>query len=104
MAGYFLSPFGQEKNARKTFQIYAYERPDITLSGYDATLQGGALNRTSPYVIMETNITRPVFYNRFGFVLAYQGIFLEYFAALTTKEFATGKQHNYGGVQLAVGF
>lgn len=104
MLGYFFSPYNNERATARDFQIYVYEYPEIYITGYDATLQGGMFNRTSPYTIMETTITRPVRRNRWGFVIAYQNIYLEYFATTLSKEFATGSNHAWGGVQLSVGF
>jgi len=103
MAGYFLSPYDRNRNQGRSFQIYFYEYPELYLPGYDATLQGGVLNRTTPYVIKETNIERPVLRNRMGFVIAWQGIYLEYFATTISKEFKGGLNQAWGGVQLGVG-
>jgi lipid A 3-O-deacylase len=102
MAGYFLSPFGNKRAANTDFQIYLYDRPEVNMVGYDATLQGGMFNRTSPYVIAESRLSRPTFRNRYGFIMSYQGIYVEYFLAQISKEFATGKKHAFGGVQLTV--
>jgi len=104
MAGYFLSPYNNRRMGRRDFQLYFYDYPEIYIPGYDATLQGGMFNHTTPYVIRETDITRPVRRNRMGLVLAYQGIYLEYFATTVSKEFATALNHAYGGVEIAVAF
>lgn len=102
MAGYFHSPYGNTRSGG--LQIYVYAYPELIIPGYDATLQGGMFNRSSPYVVMETNITRPVRRNRMGFVASYRSIYLEYFATTLSREFATGGNHAWGGVQLAIGF
>ena len=104
MLGYFRSPYNNDKASHRDFQIYVYEYPEIYIPGYDATLQGGMFNRTSPYVILETDMTRPVRRNRLGFVISYRNVYLEYFATTLSKEFATGSNHAWGGVQLSVGF
>ncbi len=104
MAGYFLSPFSSRVAGRNDFQLYAYDRPEASMCGYDATLQGGMFNRTSPYTLKEASLSRPTFRNRFGAVMSYGGIYVEYFTASISKEFATGKKHRFGGVQLTVTF
>jgi lipid A 3-O-deacylase len=104
MLGHFLSPFGNQEARKDDFQIYVYDRPEVNMVGYDATLQGGMFNRTSPYVIGESSLARPTFRNRFGFVMSWQGLYVEYFLANISKEFTTGKKHRFGGVQLTVAF
>ena len=103
MLGYFDSPFGNTAGTGNNFRIYAYEHPQADLVGYDATLQGGMFDRTSPYTISPGNIQRVVFQNRFGFVVQYRRIYLEYFQSLLSSEFTTGDYHVWGGVQVAVG-
>ncbi len=104
MVGYFLSPFTDERRRKGMPQLFIYEHPGIYLPGYDATLQGGVFNRYSPYVVTETHVVRPVLRNRYGFVLAWRSVYLEYFVATLSKEFSTGESHRFGGVQFVVGF
>ena len=104
LIGYFDSPFGSTSSAdarKKQFRIYAYEHPQVSAIGYDATLQGGLFDKTSPYTIAAGDINRFTFENRFGFVVNYQGIYLEYFQSVLSNEFSTGKMHVWGGVQIA---
>jgi hypothetical protein len=58
------------------------------------------LNKRSPYTLSATEITRAVARLRYGVRLSYSGIYLEYFKALQTREFETGKPHAYGGLQI----
>lgn len=102
-AGYFDSPFALTANRRKNFRLYAYLHPQINVIGYDATLQGGIFNKKSPYVISQRDIARGTFQNRYGFVLVYRGIFLEYFQSFITSEFRRGIDHRWGGIQIACG-
>ncbi len=104
MGGYFDSPFSGTKATKHNFRIYAYEHPQVNFVGYDATLQGGLFDKSSPYTISEANVTRVVFENRFGFVVVYQRFYLEYFQSLLSNEFSTGNYHVWGGVQIAFGF
>jgi lipid A 3-O-deacylase len=104
MAGYFNSPFDIEIIQAKNFRIYAYEHAKVNLIGYDATLQGGLFNKSSPYTLRPDDIVRYTFQNRFGFVVIYKRIYLEYFQSMLSAEFKTGNYHVWGGVQIALGF
>ncbi|MCF8450490.1 MAG: lipid A deacylase LpxR family protein [Taibaiella sp.] len=103
MAGYFSSPYSDVRLAKNEFSIYLYERPEVNLIGCDATMQGGMFNRNSPYIVTDSKLNRFTFRNRFGIVVAYRKVYLEYFLAVVSKEFNTGKQHGYGGVQIGLG-
>jgi lipid A 3-O-deacylase len=102
MLGNFLSPFGNSM-ARK-FQWYLYEQPLINFIGYDATLQGGAFNHSSPYTIPESQICRLVFQHRFGIVLIFKKLYLEYYQTGNTIEFISSVYHETGGLQIGFGF
>ena len=101
MIGFFDAPYSSATSAKSNFRIYAYEHPEFCFVGYDATLEGGLFDRTSPYTISANNIDRIVFKNRFGFVIAWQGFNLEYFQSVMSREFETQKMHVWGGVQVA---
>jgi lipid A 3-O-deacylase len=109
IVGTFESPFdiGSErapllKTPKNNFHCYAYEHPEINLIVYDATIEGGLFNLTSPHTIDPSQMHRITFQNRFGFVVNYQKIYLEYFQAVLTSEFRTGDFHAWGGIQIAV--
>jgi hypothetical protein len=101
MTGYLDNPFAKSVAGKNNFRLYAYEHPEIDFVGYDATLQGGVFNHTSPYTIDANNMTRIVFQNRFGFVVQYRRVYLEYFQSYLTRDFKSGNYHVWGGVQLA---
>jgi hypothetical protein len=101
IAGYFDDPFKNRPASKKHFRIYAYEHFLINLVGYDATMQGGLFDKNSPYTIPASNIDRVVFENRFGFVVVYRNIYLEYFQSYLSQEFKTGTYHVWGGIQIA---
>lgn len=103
MSGYFDSPFSNTSADKHNFRMYAYEHPEIDVVGYDATLQGGVFNRTNLYVIDAGNISRIVLQNRFGFVIQYRRVYLEYFQSFLSHEFNTGNYHVWGGIQVACG-
>jgi hypothetical protein len=103
MGGYFDSPFSDYIVRGSNFRLYAYEHPELDIVGYDATLQGGLFDKKSPYTIPADQIERFVFQNRFGFVLVYRRLYLEYFQSLLSAEFKTGNYHVWGGIQIAFG-
>ncbi len=103
MFGYLDDPFSSIKANAKNLRVYAYEHAAVNLVGYDATLEGGVFNQTSPYTIRPKDVTSFVFENRFGFVVQYRRIWLEYFQSLLSNEFTTGNYHVWGGVQVAFG-
>lgn len=101
MFGYFDSPFSTSMVTKKNFRIYAYEHAEVNAVGYDASLEGGVFNHTSPYTISSKDLTPFVFQNRFGFVVIDHRTYLEYFQSLLSHEFTTGNFHVWGGVQIA---
>ena len=103
--GKFDSPFRfSEKVYLKNFQVYAYCQPVITLVGYDASLQGGPFNRKSPYTLSATDISRLTFQNNFGIVAHIWKVYMEYSRAFLTREFKSGRNHQWGGIKLGYSF
>jgi lipid A 3-O-deacylase len=102
MTGSFLSPFSSQVQNHKRFHIHFYDQPVLNVIAYDATLQGGLLNGTSPYTIPGKAINRIVFQNRFGMVVNYKSIMLEYWQSFLTREYKTGIEPKTGGVQIAI--
>lgn len=100
MTGYFDDPFTNFMKQKRKKQVYLYAEPLLNIVGYDATLQGGIFNRTSPYTISSNDITRLVFQGNVGLVFKINGIQLEYFQSYLTKEFETGGSHLWGGIRV----
>ena len=90
--------------ADRTFNYHLYWQPMVNLIGYDATLQGGVFNKTSPYTISSSDLTRQTFQSNAGIVVRFGSINLEYFQTFLTREFETGKSHAWGGVRVGVEF
>lgn len=99
--GYIDSLFSRVTSMR-SLRFYAYEHAEGSLVGYDATMQGGLFSNSS-YTIPAADVTRLTFHNRFGIVLNYRKINLEYFQSYLTPEFRTGNFHVWGGFQIAIG-
>jgi lipid A 3-O-deacylase len=104
MAGQYDNPWKFFQHSGRNFEIYLYEEPFLTFVGYDATLQGGVLNRNNPYVIPGSGLTRMVFQNNSGLVIKIKNVYLEYFQSYLTKEFRTGKEHFWGGVRMGLSY
>lgn len=84
------------------FQIYFFSESLVNGIGYDATLQGGMFNRSSPYTIRAKDIRRFTFQENFGCVLKWKKLYLEYFQSVRTQEFRNGKKHRWGGIKIGL--
>lgn len=99
--GIINNPFASLKN-KKRFALYGYAQPMLNVIGYDATLQGGWFNRSSPYTIPSRQIERLTGQVNYGMVLQTRTLFLEYSRVLITREFESGSSSKWGGIK--VGF
>jgi lipid A 3-O-deacylase len=105
MAGWFNSPFGPTPNHRRLpMQLYVYAQPIVSLVGYDATLQGGLFNRSSPYVMPSNQLTRTTLQTNVGAVFTYKKLYVEYYQSALSREFNTGQFHRWGGIKIGVSF
>lgn len=87
-------------NGRKNLQLYLYGQPLVNFIAYDATLQGGLFNKSSPYTIAPSEINRMTLQGNFGAVFTFRKIYLEYSQSILSKEFATGTMHRWGGIRI----
>ena len=98
-----VSVFGSGSNSSRTkLSLYGYWQPQMNIVGYDATLQGGLFNKSSPYTITSSEIARITFQSNAGIVMNIGRVYLEYFNSFLTKEFETGLRHSWGGVRIGV--
>jgi lipid A 3-O-deacylase len=97
MLGRIDDPFRATSSRR---EWYVYIKPQLNVVGYDATLQGGLFNRTSPYTIASRDVSRAVYRQSVGIVYRSRGRFIEYYQSLGTPEFRGARGHRSGGVQL----
>ncbi|MFD2937306.1 lipid A deacylase LpxR family protein [Spirosoma flavum] len=105
MAGRFNSPFGPTPTNRQLpLQLYVYAQPLVSVVAYDASLQGGLFNRSSPYVITADQLTRTTFQANVGAVFSYKNLYLEYYQSVLSREFETGLAHRWGGVKIGISF
>ncbi|WP_246277509.1 lipid A deacylase LpxR family protein [Winogradskyella ursingii] len=101
--GIMNSVFDNVKTNRK-FQFYLYGQPRVSLVGYDATLQGGLLNRDSPYTISSENIERFTAQYNYGIVLKTRTLYFEYTRSAITREFKSGASAKWGGIRIGFTF
>jgi hypothetical protein len=103
-AGNFKSFFKTDLLTSRHFQWYVYDQMTGNVVGYDATLQGGLFNHNSTYTIANSDLNRLTLQNKFGIVLIFQSLYLEYYRTGLTEEFKTGIYHRTGGIQIGFGF
>jgi lipid A 3-O-deacylase len=101
MVGYFDDPYKSTIATGKNFRIYAYDHPEVDVVAYDATLEGGVFDHTSPYTLSRKDIEPVVLQNRAGVVVVYRKLYLEYFQSVIGSEFRYEDFHVWGGIQIA---
>jgi len=101
--GYFNELFSSQTKNKK-FQIYAFGHPNVSLIGYDATLQGGLINRDSPYTITGSQIERFTFQFNYGLVIQSKTLYFEYSRSRITEEIKTGNIARWGGIKFGFKF
>jgi lipid A 3-O-deacylase len=101
MLGKFKNTFRSIKT-NQPFSFYVYDHIAGNLVAYDATLQGGLINRKSPYTISGSEVNPMVLQNRIGMVLIIKTLTLEYWQSFLTREFKTGIEPRTGGLQLGI--
>ena len=107
MVGKIPNPYAsnaQNNKTKRTFRYYIYSQLQPAFTIYDATLQGGMFNKTSPYTIPAKDLTRLTLQGDFGAVLKIRKLTLEYTQSFITKEFKTGQLHRWGGVRMGFVF
>ncbi len=104
IAGLLPDFYLNDENEKKKFKIHLYNQAQISMVGYDASLQGGMFNHKSPYTISHSDIARFTFQDNAGIVIKLYGIHLEYFQSFITKEFEKGKYHRWGGIRIGYVF
>ncbi len=82
--------------------MHFYCQPRLGLIGWDATLQGGLLDRTSPYTIPANELSRLTFRLDAGVVMKVAFAVLEYSYTFRTREFDGGSAHRWGGVRVGM--
>lgn len=87
---------------RKDFYLQLQYQPVVSLIGYDATMQGGLFSRKNIYTVAAKNISRITFKQEIDLTLTYKSLQISANLVWLSKEFNTGKNHSWGGIQCAV--
>ena len=103
MAGFFNQPITPVSAQKRKIQLYGYIHPEVSLVGYDATMQGGFFS-SNPYTIPSSDVKRIVYQHHAGVVVTLFNLYAEYFTSWTSSEFKGGKTHGTGGVQIGCYF
>jgi len=88
----------------RNVQFYLFAEFSGKAIGYDATLQGGMFNQTSPYTIPAGDINRLMFIGSGGIVFSFGGFQLKAEQFLLSPEFANGWWHKWLSIGLTFGF
>ncbi|MEI9943550.1 MAG: lipid A deacylase LpxR family protein [Chitinophagaceae bacterium] len=102
MTGRFNKRFSSSANPHRKAEYYFYGQSRVHFIGFDASLQGGLFNRTSPYHIPAKDISRITFQADAGVIVSFKNLFLSYTQSYLTKEFSTGHYHRWGGVSFGL--
>ncbi|MGB3546586.1 MAG: lipid A deacylase LpxR family protein [Saprospiraceae bacterium] len=81
-----------------------YLTPDAYIPLYDATLQGGLFNRSSPYTIPVGDVERVVGRLTGGIRIKLGRSRIDFSHTYLTREFSTGRPHAYGTATIRVGW
>ena len=85
-------------------QVYGYARAEATYRVYDATLQGGLLNNSSPYTLTSADINHFLTKVEVGVDFIYKKVGIGYQHVFQSKTFIAGKSHVWGQVKLIAAF
>ncbi len=88
----------------RPWQLYAEGTLSEQLVGYDASLQGGFFNHSSPYVLKNSQIRRAVLHSAGSLVVVHEGLSFTATAVYVGPEFAGGRPHHWGVLALARAF
>ena len=102
MIGKVNDPYNSALVPDANWQLYFFGQSIISAVGYDATLQGGVINRKSPYILPASAINRVTWQNQIGLMLRYKKVFIELSESFLSKEFKTGRSHIWGGLGIGV--
>jgi lipid A 3-O-deacylase len=91
-----------QKAGLRKFQFVFFMKGSGKFVGYDATLQGGLLNRSSVYTLPAGEISRAVFQCSGGISLSYNGFRVDMEQFLLSPDFHQGWWHKWVHLSLAV--
>jgi lipid A 3-O-deacylase len=102
MIGRMNDPYKSSSATGKKWEFYVFGRSFVSGVAYDATLQGGMFNKTSPYTLPASKIKKITLQNQIGAILRYKKISVELSESFLSPEFEGGRSHIWGGLGIAV--
>jgi hypothetical protein len=97
--GIINSVYNSQKPS-KAFQLYFYSEIKGAFVAYDASLQGGLLNRNSPYTIDSGDLKRFTGQINCGLVLKTKRLYFEYTRTWITREITSVEVAEWGGIKI----
>jgi lipid A 3-O-deacylase len=91
-------------NSFPNVRCYLYAQPIIHLVGYDATLQGGLLNKSSAYTLASNEIERVTGQLNYGLCLKLYSFYAAFHVTSLTREFGMGIPARWGGIRIGLTF
>ncbi|MEM6264396.1 MAG: lipid A deacylase LpxR family protein [Bacteroidota bacterium] len=88
----------------RNLQLYLFFKGEARFIGYDATLQGGLINRSSPYTLSGSDLNRVIAVTESGLKVIYKNVGAGFSLFLVTPEFEGAESHSYGQVSLLFAF
>jgi hypothetical protein len=101
---YFENLGTSKYSSDKKFQCYVTLHGALKGVAYNASMQGGMLNRSSVYILRADQINRIVGTGSAGIVLAYKRVSVEYTKVYISKEIYSGLDHGWGHCYITVAF
>ena len=98
-----LAAWDERRPVASRWQLSGQATLEGRAIGYDATLQGGLFGADDPYVLGPDAVRRGVLRGSGGLGLARGGLHLAALATWVTPEFAGGRPHRWGQLELTVG-
>ncbi|WP_157974526.1 lipid A deacylase LpxR family protein [Lewinella sp. IMCC34183] len=96
-------PVTDAAGKRRRFELALHLRPAAHLNLYDATLQGGLLNRDSPYTLTTDEVRRLVGSVDVGIAVGRRKWGVSFTRTYLSPEFSGGRPHDWGTIQLRIG-
>jgi hypothetical protein len=102
----YFSNFGTTTSMRidsetnRHIQYWFYGRASGNLIAYDATLNGGLFNKTSPHTFNKNQVKGKVFEAEMGGVFVYKQYGVQFSYTYLSPEFESGREHFWGSIKL----
>jgi lipid A 3-O-deacylase len=100
-APYFANPVVGPTPRASRWQCYGQATVSGRLVGYDATLQGGVFDRSSPYKLAASQVQRTSLHSTGSFVLTHNEMSYSATAVYVGPEFTKGRSHRWGVLAVA---